>query len=296
MNKILITFVFILALTPCIALSMQSPSPKEETEAFTQQAKKDDDQDKDQASESQDAADAFSSEESESDEDDDAELLVQNINIRVAQLQKHLDHIVATTPADEIKKLAIVLDLDDTCLCSPEAYKLLIQNPESPLFDADEVDKEYWPYPITPVLFLFNWAIDAGFKIFFLTARPDKNPLDPDLDVTHLHKKQIKAAAFGKIDNKKEFLICMPVKKYQEVTLPENKDTCDAIIGAWKHAQHDEIEKKYGCKIVAVLDDQPANINREKPGHLRIPSPGEPQLTPQKPKTVKTRPTAPEMV
>lgn len=285
MNKILTTVVLMLVLAPSIALSMQTPSKQDASPLPTKQATAQDEHqpDKDQDGEPQSPTDSLSSEE---DEVDKAEQLVQNIELRVNQLQKHLDDIVATTPAEEIKNLAIILDMDDTCLCSPEAYELLIQNPESPLYDDAEEGKEYWPYPITPVLFLFNWAIDEGFKIFFLTARPERHPLCPEVDITHLHKQQIANASFGEIDDENEYLICMPLEKYQEAVDPKNQDSLNALIGAWKHSQHDVIEKKYGCKIVAVLDDQPENLDRAKPGHLRIPSPRDPHVTPQKPKSV----------
>jgi len=89
-------------------------------------------------------------------------------------------------------------------------------------------------------------------------------------------------AGYDPIDGRQVVLICMPIETHLRILQPENREDAPDLIGAWKRAQHERIARTYGCRIVAVLDDQPENIDRSKTGHMRIPSPTFPDLTPQR--------------
>lgn len=214
--------------------------------------------------------------------DPEIEMLVKNINTRVDEAQKHLLYAMAS--ADHAGKsrssIALILDIDDTCIHTAESFELMIKNPASPYFDEAETRSHFKPSPILPILSLFEFAMDEGVKVIFLTARPENDPRNPTVDWTPDHQDVLEAAGYP-VDNEQTFLICMPVEIYQEATRPENIYKCAEIIGDWKKSQHDYIEETYDCTIAAVLDDQPANLDRKKQGHLRIPCAANPYTTPQ---------------
>ncbi len=220
------------------------------------------------------------------------QLLYKNIETRAQEVQNIIATTITQTPKKYLKRYAIVLDIDDTSIYSPDAYNILVINPKSPEYDENEAieAKEYeekykkakYPtYPIPPIRSLFSDATEGGLKVFFVTARPEKKPDNIAFDLTPGHKQILEDADYF-VDNKQTFLICMPIEIYKEAMDPANKELMTKIIGNWKKSQHDLIEKKYGCKIIAVLDDQPENLSREKPGHVRIPCPQNPFTTPQK--------------
>jgi hypothetical protein len=174
----------------------------------------------------------------------------------------------ACATATDTTKIALVLDIDDTCILRRTSYGYLTNILQS---IGQKCDKKNFISPVIgPTLKLFEWAYQKGVTIFFLTARPDKDPQCPEKDLTTMYKKQLAASGYGDIDGKKIFLTCFPIKLYFKAILE-----CDDVYGAvvvssWKKEQYVAIEKMGYC-IAAVLDDQSDNLDKGNETHLCFP-------------------------
>lgn len=174
----------------------------------------------------------------------------QRLNAVIQKAKAYFDKI------ENKEQCAIVIDVDDTAL-----YRHNCQ-------------------AIQQVKNLYDFVVSAGFKIFFLTTRPDKSSLDQSvLDGYEKTVKDLENAGYDTYEQ----VICIPRDKFVELQaqaredaklfIDKYKDDLNAknqepdvlssslfvdSLGQWKKAERIKIAQEF--TIAGTLDDVPENL------------------------------------
>ena len=157
----------------------------------------------------------------------------------------------------DLASIAVVFEIDDVCLLSPYSYENL-----SPYLNPNQEKngkKKFESAAIEPILTLFNDIYKQGIAIFFVTCRPEKNPITHK-DASDDHKKVLLEAGY-EVNKERIFFRCLPSELF------ESKNTTAATICDWKKKQYSIIEFAHGYKITAILDTHPIKHKN----HIQIP-------------------------
>ena len=132
--------------------------------------------------------------------------------------------------------VAVIFEIDDVCILSPESYELIRPQLKN--------KTTFEPFPLGDIAHLFSEVNWIGITIFFVTTRPDKNPINQKEAIDD-HKKLLRYAGYA-IDKETILFICLPIKIFEETS------TNLGPIYEWKNAQYKKIEETY--KIAVILD------------------------------------------
>lgn len=155
------------------------------------------------------------------------------------------------------EKIALVVDIDDTCILSEESYYTLAQRDKIKIspYDANK------PPTIEAILQLVKEAKDNDITVYYLTARLEK--LD-GVDQCRYYQQELKNAGYP-LDQLKN-LICRP----EDLNLGKDEESAIKKVGQWKQEKLNELKKTYSNLF--FIDDQASNIAPGSPWQFRIPS------------------------
>jgi len=175
-----------------------------------------------------------------------------------AKAQEHLEKALTQYSPENI---ALVLDIDDTCIMTKESFNKLTEGD----YSRSKYDSSN-PPAILQIRNLSLWASNLGIKIYYLSARPDKMPLsNPNqefVDRLPDHRSMLNNAGYSNITDFSTTLICQKYEEYRED--PEQ-------IGRWKQEELARIKKS--CSEIVFLDDQETNIDPKAEGQYLVPTP-----------------------